>query len=65
MTPLQAELVDIVRATQKRAGVTQTVLCEEAGLGMKHVSEMLNGHCEGSLTAWQRLFDALTRLEAE
>lgn len=58
MTEIQAFLVWLVRSK----GVRQSVLARRSGLTQKHVSQMLTGKAEGSLSAWQALIDA-SRME--
>lgn len=54
MTPLQRLLADAVVDSGRR----HADLAAETGYSTKHLSQMLNGHTEGTLTAWQRLLDA-------
>ena len=35
------------------------MLADRAGISRKHLSELVTGRAEGSLTAWQALLDAL------
>jgi transcriptional regulator with XRE-family HTH domain len=54
MSRLQEFLRDLVRAS----GVPQNELAQRTGLTEKHISEMLNGWSQGTLSAWQALLDA-------
>lgn len=54
MTPLQGILVAAVKAS----GLPQDVLARGSGLSQQHISKMLLGQTEGSLSAWQSLLDA-------
>lgn len=54
MTNLQTFLSAAIRAS----GWPQAHLAESAGMSAKHVSQMLTGRVEGTLTAWQSLLDA-------
>ena len=63
MTELQAFLIGLVRNTQ----IPQRDIIGKAGISEKHLSQMLNGHVEGTLSTWQAVLDAagvsLTTLE--
>lgn len=54
MTKLQSLLSALVRDTQIR----QIAIASRAGLSVKHLSQMLNGRVEGTLTMWQAVLDA-------
>lgn len=54
MSPLHVWLVGAV----KGSGRLQVDLARETGMSEKHVSEMLTGAAEGSLTAWSALLVA-------
>ncbi len=54
MTELQTFLVRLVRSS----GRTQASLARQAELTEKHLSQMMTGRVEGSLSAWQALLDA-------
>jgi predicted transcriptional regulator len=54
MTPLQGILVAAVKAS----GRSQNMLARDAGLTEKHVSQMMTGRVEGTLSAWQAVLDA-------
>lgn len=54
MTPLQSMLSTLVR----RAHVPQARIAEQAGVSEKHLSQMLTGRVEGTLTMWQAVLDA-------
>jgi DNA-binding phage protein len=47
-------LVDLVRHTRTQ----QREIARKAGISEKHLSQMLNGHAEGTLTVWQAVLDA-------
>lgn len=51
---LHATLSDLV----DEAGHTQAFLARRAGYSEKHVSQMLTGKVDGTLTAWSRLIAA-------
>ena len=59
MTRLQQWLVTRVDEGLAWQGWTQTRLAAEAGISQKHLSEMLRGRAEGSLTVWDRLLALL------
>lgn len=54
MTDLQAMLSTLVRHTQ----IPQVQIAGKAGLSEKHLSQMLTGNVEGTLTMWQAVLDA-------
>jgi transcriptional regulator with XRE-family HTH domain len=54
MTALQAFLADLVRHT----GLPQQQIAGEVGISEKHLSQMLNGRVEGTLSTWQAVLDA-------
>jgi transcriptional regulator with XRE-family HTH domain len=54
MTPLQSMLSALVR----RAHVPQARIAEQAGVSEKHLSQMVAGRVEGTLTMWQAVLDA-------
>ena len=54
MTALQSLLSALVRDARLR----QIAIAERAGLSTKHLSQMLNGRVEGTLTMWQAVLDA-------
>jgi hypothetical protein len=54
VTALQQSLATTVLS----AGKSQAWLAAETGYTEKHISQMMRGKEEGSLTAWQRLLDA-------
>lgn len=53
-TGLHSFLVDLVDA----GGRSQRLIAREAGFSEKHVSQMLTGKVDGSLTAWGKLLHA-------
>ena len=59
MTPLQAELVDCVRTGMRARYWGQVMLARQVGISEKHLSQLLNGVVEGSLSMWQRLLDCV------
>jgi DNA-binding phage protein len=54
ITTLQAYLSALVRST----GVLQVEIAEKVGVSEKHLSQMLNGRVEGTLSMWQSVLDA-------
>lgn len=54
MTTLQTYLAALVRS----AGVPQVEIAEKIGVSEKHLSQMLNGRVEGTLSMWQSVLDA-------
>ena len=54
MTDLQSFLSALVRHTR----VPQVQIAAVAGISGKHLSQMLNGRVEGTLSMWQSVFDA-------
>lgn len=56
-TGLHAFLVDLVDS----AGRSQVSIARHAGFSEKHVSQMLTGKVDGSLTAWGKLLVAAHR----
>lgn len=55
MTQLQRELI----AQVKSSALLQVDLSRRTGYSQKHLSQVLNGHVEGTLTLWQSLIDAI------
>lgn len=62
MTPLQAWLVGRVKEGLREQGWTQARLAAEAGITQKHLSQMLTGATEGSLTKWSTLLSRIGQL---
>lgn len=60
MTRLQVELRDRLLDGLQRRGIRQADLARAVGISQKHLSQMLRGHAEGTLTMWQDCFDALS-----
>lgn len=56
-TPLQRALSDIVRERLTASAMTQADAAAFVGVSEKHLSRILNGRDEGTLTMWQRLLD--------
>ena len=61
MSPLQVWLTGLVR----RSEVSQRDLAMKSGMSEKHVSQMLNGRVEGSVSAWSKLLVAADALRIE
>lgn len=59
MTDLQRMLADSVRAGMRVRGWSQADLAYAAGVSTKHLSQMLNGRVEGTLSTWQHLLDVV------
>lgn len=55
VTDLQRWLIERVR----ESGMTQTEIAARVGITQKHMSYLMNGKNEGSLTMWQRIFDVI------
>lgn len=55
VTDLQRWLIERVR----ESGMTQTEIAARVGITQKHMSYLMNGKNEGSLTTWQRIFDVI------
>ncbi len=53
-TQLQKELIAQIRDS----ALLQVDLSRRTGYSQKHLSQVLNGHVEGTLTFWQALIDA-------
>lgn len=53
-TQLQKELIAQVR----ESALLQVDLARRTGYSQKHISQVLNGRVEGTLTLWQALVDA-------
>jgi transcriptional regulator with XRE-family HTH domain len=54
---LQAGLATVVRSALSEDGATQSDLARHLGVSQKHVSRLLNGRDEGSLSQWSRMLD--------
>lgn len=57
ITNIQHDLAERVRTGLQASGWTQSDLARETGYSRRHISRMLHGHYEGSLTCWQHLID--------
>ena len=55
VTQLQRELI----AQVKDSALMQVDLSRRTGYTQKHISMVLNGHVEGTLTMWQAMLDAI------
>ena len=56
---LHAELVRRVKDAMTAAGWNQADLAFAANVSTKHLSQMLTGRVDGTLTMWQHLLDTL------
>lgn len=54
VTELQHFLAGLVRSNR----IPQTEIASAVGISEKHLSQMLNGRVEGTLTMWQAVLDA-------
>jgi len=57
VTPLQDQLVTALRFDMRRRGWNQADLAFAANISEKHLSQLMTGKQEGTLTMWQHLFD--------
>ena len=55
MTDLQRWLAGFVRESP----LTQTEIAERVGITQKHLSGLMTGRSEGSLTMWQKILDTI------
>jgi transcriptional regulator with XRE-family HTH domain len=58
MTRLQVQLRERLLDALARRHMSQADLARAAGISQKHLSQLMTGHAEGTLTMWQDLFDA-------
>ena len=56
--PSRTHLQQLLAGLVRDSGVPQAELARRVGFSEKHVSQMLTGRVEGTLTAWQVLLDA-------
>lgn len=54
MCPIQQMLVSLIRSS----GVTQASLAAATGISEKHMSYLMTGRAEGSLSLWSALLEA-------
>ncbi len=59
MTTIQRFLIDLVRGGLRRHKWTQKQLAQKAQVSEQHLSQMLTGKVEGTLSTWQKLIDVL------
>ena len=59
MTRIQHEMAKRIREHLERLGWSQADLAREVGVSQKHLTQLLNGKVEGTLSMWQDIFDAL------
>ena len=58
-TYLQLQLRDAVYSAMERRGLSQRDTAKLVGISEKHLSQMLNGRVEATLSTWQDIFNAL------
>lgn len=60
---IAANLATAVRCQLDEKGWTQHLLAQAVGISDKHMSFILNGRGEASVSLWDRIFDVLNQAE--